>query len=105
MTRDEFIEFLTQDAPEIPQYFPMDVEINRQGAPALTPSMTPDPLDPPEFRKRQQAGAVVLDVRASEDYARGAVPQSLNVGLDGQFASWAGTLLSLIHISEPTRPY
>jgi glyoxylase-like metal-dependent hydrolase (beta-lactamase superfamily II)/rhodanese-related sulfurtransferase len=93
MTRDEFIEFLTQDAPEIPQYFPMDVEINRQGAPALTPSMTPDPLDPPEFRKRQQAGAVVLDVRASEDYARGAVPQSLNVGLDGQFASWAGTLI------------
>ncbi len=93
MTRDEFIEFLTQDAPEIPQYFPMDVEINRQGAPALTPNMTPEPLTSSDFRSRQQAGAVVLDVRTSKEYAAGAVPQSLNIGLDGQFASWAGTLI------------
>lgn len=93
MSRDEFIAFLTRDAPEIPQYFPMDVEINRQGAAALAPSMTPEPLAPAEFRKRQQAGAVVLDVRTSSEYAAGAVPQSLNVGLDGQFASWAGTLI------------
>ena len=93
MSRDEFIAFLTRDAPEIPQYFPMDVEINRQGAPALASSLTPEPLGPVEFRKRQQAGAVVLDVRTSAEYAAGAVPQSLNVGLDGQFASWAGTLV------------
>jgi rhodanese-related sulfurtransferase len=93
MSRDEFIEFLTRDAPEIPQYFPMDVEINRRGAPALDPGKAPAPLDPEDFRARQLSGAVVLDVRASEAYAAGAVPQSLNIGLGGQFASWAGTLI------------
>lgn len=93
MTRDEFVAFLTRDVPEIPRYFPMDVEINRQGAPALAPGMVPPSLTPAEVRKRRDEGAVVLDVRSSEDYARGSVPQSLNIGLGGQFASWAGTLV------------
>jgi hydroxyacylglutathione hydrolase len=93
MDRDEFIRFLTRDAPEIPRYFPMDVEINRQGAPALEKGGTPRALDPLEFRRLRDEGALVLDVRSSEDYAKGSVPQSLNVGLGGQFASWAGTLL------------
>ena len=35
----------------------------------------------------------MLDVRSSRDYAKGSVPKSLNIGLDGQFASWAGTLV------------
>ena len=93
MERDEFIRFLTQDAPEIPAYFPMDVEINRQGAPALEPGMRPKPLDAAEVKRLQAAGAVVVDVRSSEEYARESVPRSLNIGLDGQFASWAGTLV------------
>lgn len=93
MTRDEFVTFLTRDAPEIPRYFPMDVEINRQGARALDSGATPKPLAPAEVRKLRDDGAVVLDVRSSEDYAQGSVPHSLNIGLGGQFASWAGTLV------------
>lgn len=93
MDRDEFIRFLTRDAPEIPAYFPMDVEINRRGAPALEPGMRPKALTAAEVKDLQSAGAIVLDVRSSEDYARGSVPRSLNIGLDGQFASWAGTLV------------
>lgn len=93
MTRDEFVAFLTKDAPEIPRYFPMDVEINRQGAPTLEPGMVPKALTAVEVRKLRDGGAVVLDVRSSEDYAQGSVPQSLNIGLGGQFASWAGTLV------------
>ena len=93
MDRDEFIRFLTRDAPEIPPYFPMDVEINRRGAPALEAGMRPKPLTAAEVKGLQAAGAVVVDVRTAEDYARGSVPQSLNIGLDGQFASWAGTLI------------
>ncbi|MEO8501607.1 MAG: rhodanese-like domain-containing protein [Vicinamibacteria bacterium] len=93
MDRDAFIRFLTRQAPEIPRYFPMDVEINRRGAPSLEPGMKPKALDPLEFRKRRDEGAVVLDVRSCDDYVKGAVPQSLNVGLSGQFASWAGTLV------------
>lgn len=93
MDRDEFIRFLTKDAPEIPPYFPMDVEINRRGAPALEPGMRPKPLTAAEVKRLQSAGTVVVDVRTSDDYASGSVPQSLNIGLDGQFASWAGTLV------------
>ena len=93
MDREAFVRFLTRQAPEIPRYFPMDVEINRRGAPSLEPGMKPRPLEPAEFKRLRDEGAVVLDVRSSDDYVRGAVPQSLNVGLGGQFASWAGTLI------------
>ncbi len=93
MDRDEFVRFLTKDVPEIPAYFPMDVEINRRGAPALEPGMRPKPLTAAEVKHHQSAGAVVVDVRSSDDYSAGSVPQSLNIGLDGQFASWAGTLV------------
>ena len=93
MDRDAFIRFLTKDVPEIPAYFPMDVEINRRGAPALEPGMRPKPMEAAEVKALQAAGAVVVDVRPSEEYAAGSVPQSLNIGLDGQFASWAGTLV------------
>ena len=93
MNRDEFIRFLTKDAPEIPQYFPMDVEINRRGASSLEPGMKPKPLAAAEVKRLLDDGTVVLDVRSSGDYAKGSVPKSLNIGLDGQFASWAGTLV------------
>ena len=93
MDREAFIRFLTRQAPEIPRYFPMDVELNRRGAPSLEPGMKPKALEPIEFKTRRDGGAVVLDVRSCDDYVKGAVPQSLNVGLSGQFASWAGTLV------------
>ena len=93
MSRGEFVRFLTAEAPETPAYFPMDVEINRRGAQTLEPGMKPKSLSALEFKELRDRGAAVLDVRASEDYAQGSVPQSLNIGLAGQFASWAGTLL------------
>ena len=93
MSRDEFVRFLTADAPETPRYFPLDVEINRRGAPSLEPGMNPKPLGLAEFKQIRHEGAAVVDVRSSEDYAKGSVAQSLNIGLGGQFASWAGTLL------------
>ena len=93
MTREAFIAFLTKDAPETPAYFPLDVEINRHGAPTLEPVLAPRALSAAETKELQRKGAIVVDVRSSEDYARGAVPHSLNIGLGGQFASWAGTLV------------
>lgn len=93
MSREAFVKFLTKDAPEIPRYFPMDVEINRQGAPSLDTASAPTALSAVEVKQRRDAGAIVVDVRTSEDYAAGSVPQSLNVGLAGQFASWVGTLV------------
>ncbi|MBK5256979.1 MAG: MBL fold metallo-hydrolase [Vicinamibacteria bacterium] len=93
MSRDEFVRFLTEDAPETPQYFPMDVEINRRGAPNLDALTAPPSVTAVELKSLRDEGAIVLDVRSSDDYAIGSVPQSMNIGLSGQFASWAGTLL------------
>ncbi len=93
MTRDEFVRFVTADAPEIPRYFPVDVDINRRGAPDLDPGMKPAALAPSDFKRWISQGAIILDVRPTEMYASGYIPGSLNIGLSGQFASWAGTLV------------
>ncbi len=92
MPRDAFVKMMTADLPEVPQYFPVDVELNRAGAdPLQTP--LPKALKPAEVQARSQEGAVVLDVRDAASYGAGHVPGSLNVALQGQFASWAGTLI------------
>lgn len=93
MSRQAFIKKRTADLPEQPRYFGMDVEINRRGAPALAARGQPPALDAEAFAARAGAGAAVVDVRSNVEFGAGHVPGSLNVGLGGQFASWAGTLL------------
>jgi hydroxyacylglutathione hydrolase len=93
MARDAFVKMMTADLPELPPYFAMDVEMNRGGAPPLTDHPPPPALSPEAARKAAQAGAMLLDVRPSAAYGTGHLPESLNVGLGGQFASWAGTLV------------
>jgi hydroxyacylglutathione hydrolase len=94
MTRERFVDLMTTDLPEVPQYFPRDAALNRQGAPPLHERPRPPALAPGEVRERATAGAVILDVRGAAAFGAGHVPGSLNIGLGGQFASWAGTLLS-----------
>ncbi|MBS1954456.1 MAG: MBL fold metallo-hydrolase [Cyanobacteria bacterium SZAS-4] len=94
-TKEAFIALLTSDQPEVPAYFLKDVEINRQGASSLNNLPCPQPLAPAEVTKELQQGATILDIRNATDYASGHVKGSLNIGLGGQFASWAGTLIEL----------
>ena len=98
MARTAFIEMMTADLPELPPYFAMDVEINRGGAPPLAGRPLPPALAPDAVQEAAGAGAVLLDVRPSAAYGAGHLPGSLNVGLGGQFASWAGILV------PPDRP-
>jgi hydroxyacylglutathione hydrolase len=93
MAREAFVKMMTADLPELPPYFAMDVEMNRGGAPPLTDHPPPPALSPEAVRKSAQAGAILLDVRPSAAYGTGHLLGSLNVGLGGQFASWAGTLV------------
>src|SRR5439155_16053695 len=93
--RDAFVEMMTADLPERPAYFVRDVEINRAGAAALRDLPSLAALSPAEVAAKQAAGAVVLDTRSAADYGAGHVPFSVHIGLSGQFASWAGTLLGL----------
>jgi len=94
-TRGDFIRELTSKLPPRPQYFAQDAALNREGAEPLgelppLPALTPD-----EIVEAQEHGYVILDTRSGEVFAQGHVPGSINIGLGGQFASWAGTVLGL----------
>jgi len=93
MSRETFVEMMTSELAEPPGYFPMDAAINRKGARSLS-ELSSEPLSPAEVNKKLQQGAVAIDVRDAAAWAAGHVPGSLNIGLGGEFASWAGSLLS-----------
>ena len=93
MPREEFVKMMTTDLPEAPAYFGRDVELNREGAGSLESLPAPPALDPAAVEALRSAGAVVLDTRPAAQYGTGHIPGALNVGLGGQFASWAGSLV------------
>jgi hydroxyacylglutathione hydrolase len=94
MARKEFVALVTTDLPEAPEYFSRDARLNREGPGSLASLPTPAALSPDEVERRCAAGALVLDARAAAEYGNGHVAGSLHIGLGGQFASWAGTLVS-----------
>jgi glyoxylase-like metal-dependent hydrolase (beta-lactamase superfamily II)/rhodanese-related sulfurtransferase len=88
MPREEFVNLLTTEMAAPPPYFPRDAEINRRGARALEEiGVAPIPAD-------RIGDALILDVRDAAAFADSHIPNALNIGLGGQFASWCGTLLS-----------
>jgi hydroxyacylglutathione hydrolase len=95
MKKEQFVKMMTTDLPEAPAYFSKDAEINRAGAEALTGLPQPEALSAGEVCKRAAQGCVILDVRAPADFGAGHIPGALNIGLGGQFASWAGSLIPM----------
>ncbi len=95
MPKDAFVRMMTADLPDAPAYFPRDAEINRGGAQALAEVSRPASLSPPAVNELATQGHLILDVRSAYEFGAGHVPGSLNIGLGGQFASWAGTLISM----------
>jgi rhodanese-related sulfurtransferase len=99
MAKDEFVRMMTAELPEAPAYFPKDAEINRTGAEALGQLPKPAALTVEKVRElTSQTNSlryVILDVRAAAEFGAGHVPGSLNIGLGGQFAIWAGSLIPL----------
>jgi glyoxylase-like metal-dependent hydrolase (beta-lactamase superfamily II)/rhodanese-related sulfurtransferase len=94
MAREEFVRLVTADLPEAPAYFARDAALNREGPGSLSDLPAPRELSAAELEKIQNAGGVVLDTRPAAQSGTGHVPGSIHIGLSGQFASWAGTLLS-----------
>jgi hydroxyacylglutathione hydrolase len=95
MTREQFVSLMTADLPEAPAYFPRDAEINRSGARGLSELPAPAALSPQEVSELGEEGYVLLDVRSAAEFGAGHVPGSMNIGLGGQFALWAGSLIPL----------
>ncbi len=110
MTKDEFVRMMTAELPEAPPYFPKDAEINRAGAKLLTELPPPAALTAAQLNELRQgkearinegssapeaSDYIILDVRSAAEFGAGHVPGSLNIGLGGQFAMWAGSLVPL----------
>lgn len=95
MSKAEFVRLMTSDLPEAPAYFPKDAEINRTGATALAEVASPAPLAPHEVEYLSASGYTVLDVRSAAEFGADHLPGSINIGLGGQFAIWAATLIPM----------
>ena len=93
MSKEQFVTMMTADLPEAPSYFPKDAEINRSGARGLSELQPPQPLTPQQVAELKDD--VLLDVRSAADFGAAHVPGSMNIGLGGQFAMWAGSLIPL----------
>jgi hydroxyacylglutathione hydrolase len=94
-SRDDFIRQLTENLPSRPEYFLLDAQINRAGAPALGELPELPPVSARELKALLDQGVFALDVRPNPDFAAAHVPGSVNIALSGQFASWAGTIMGL----------
>jgi hydroxyacylglutathione hydrolase len=94
MPKEDFVRMMTTDLPEAPRYFARDVAINRGGASELGELPEPAALEARDVEALQRKGAIVLDTRPAAQYGAAHVPGSLHIGLSGQFASWAGALVS-----------
>lgn len=92
MTKGEFVRLVAADQPEVPMYFPRSAAKNLEGAAPLTEIAKPRSLTTEELLRFD---GVVIDIRTNTEYGAGHVPNSINIGLGGQFASWAGTLIPI----------
>lgn len=108
-TRAEFVRMATTDLPEPPAYFSHDADMNRRERDTLDESMARalKPLTVAAVEKALAAGALVLDTRAPGDFASAHWKGAANIGIDGKFATWAGSVLDksrpLIVVAEPGR--
>ena len=93
MSRDEFVARVASELPPPPAYFAHDAEENRLGPRRLAELPPPLALSPKEVQSQLRAGAVALDVRGAAGFGTAHLPGALNIGLSGQFASWAVALI------------
>src|SRR5207248_2844538 len=87
------VRVVTEGQPTTPLYFSFDAHRNREAHALLDEHALPPALDADEVTARRAAGAVVLDCRQPLEFAAGHLAGSLNVGLEGRFAEYAGDVL------------
>ena len=109
MSKEDFVRIVTADQPEAPQYFTYDAILNTKERETLEQVLRRElkPLSVDEVLALQGSGAQVLDTRDPGDFAKAHLAGSINIGLGGQYATWAGTLLDpeerIALICEPGR--
>ena len=96
MTKDEFIKELLTGLTAPPGYFPQNVLMNIKGYESLDTikERGERPLSPAAFEvAANETNALMLDTRKPEDFAKGHIPNSISIGLDGNFAQWVGEMI------------
>ncbi len=95
-SRAQFVAAVTDGLLPPPYYFPKNVQINRTGAASATELRTKIlPLSPNAFEAAaNETGAIVLDTRPAGVFKNGFIPNSINIGIKGDFAPWVGTLIT-----------
>ncbi|HDZ03478.1 hypothetical protein LCGC14_0417350 [marine sediment metagenome] len=97
MTKEEFIDEVIDGLLPPPQYFPLNVKMNKEGYEDIKVVLERGTraLSPKAFEAAaNETGAIVLDVRNQDDFAAGHIPRSIFIGLDGSFAPWVGALIA-----------
>jgi hydroxyacylglutathione hydrolase len=92
MSKVEFVKIVAEDQPVVPAYFLKSAAKNLQGSVALEDLQKPQPLSSKQITSFE---GVIIDVRKNFEYGESHVPRSINIGLGGQFASWAGTMIPI----------
>jgi glyoxylase-like metal-dependent hydrolase (beta-lactamase superfamily II) len=109
MSKEEFVHVVTADQPEAPAYFNYDAVLNSQERPTLDQALAREmnPLTLDAVLALQADGAQILDTREAGEFASAHLLGSINIGLVGQYATWAGTVLDRNHpiviIADPGR--
>ena len=102
MSKEEFIKEVTDGLLPPPQYFPLNVKMNKEGYEDIdkvlqsgTRHLTPEVFE----ELANQSGALILDVRHQDDFAKEHIPKSIFIGIDGGFAPWVGAMIG--DITQP----
>ncbi len=111
MTKEEFIKEVTDGLLPPPSYFPLNVMMNIEGYDRIDDVLSrgQHSLSPVAFETAAtETGALVLDTRAPEDFAKGFIPNAINIGIDGSFAPWVGAMIpdikqQILLVTEPGR--
>ena len=111
MTREDFVKEVTTGLMPPPAYFPLNVMMNKQGYDSIDEVLKrgQHALSPAAFEAAaNETGALILDTRDPQEFAKGFVPNSINIGIDGNFAPWVGALIpdvkqELLIVADPER--
>jgi hydroxyacylglutathione hydrolase len=111
MTKAAFVDLVTADQPEAPPYFTYDAVLNSKERPTLDQALARElnPMTVDLVLALQRTGGQILDTREAGEFAAAHLAGSLNIGLGGQYATWAGTMLSrdrpIVIIADPGREH
>jgi glyoxylase-like metal-dependent hydrolase (beta-lactamase superfamily II)/rhodanese-related sulfurtransferase len=107
MSKERFVELVTADQPDAPAYFTYDAVLNSRERPTLDQALARElkPLTVEEAAIAVHDGAQLLDTRDPSEFAAAHLAGSINIGLGGQYATWAGTLLDaarpIVIVADP----